>query len=345
MHSISKDNSYVALIKGKQVTFKHTGASVMPAFKDVTSVSVIPFTKDGQIVAVRLRHRGIDIPGGHVEPDETTPEQTMEREVMEEACITIHRPMLVEVIESDYFDHPSYMLLYAAFVDELHEFTSPEEEMSDGREIVDQEEFIKQYEAGDKGLMRLAIKNAWQQLQGEAPHDIPVYTIHLPEYQVTTKPDYKVLGRIVDDELKKHFMGQMIGLRALGSQEHPGRSINELVEIIKRDGTDRYDPERGGDRYDNTENKHIDLFLLRRKISDRSKIFWQLAWSFYESPLKLRGQPVRVDILVIYDLAKLKAVRTTHIHEGYLVTKQDGFVFKEPNKKNEAVFGIIKVEG
>lgn len=175
--------------------------------------------------------------------------------------------------------------------------------------------------------------------------NIAVYTVHLPGYQVTTKPDYKAIGIIVDDELKKHFTGQMVGLRALGSQEHPGKSIDDLVEIIKRDGTDRYDPERGGDRYDNAENKHIDLFLLRRKISARSKIFWQLAWSFYESPLKLRGRPVRVDILVIYDLTKLKAVRTMHAHEGYPVTKRDGFVFKEPNEKNEAVFGIIKIEG
>ena len=173
--------------------------------------------------------------------------------------------------------------------------------------------------------------------------NIPTYTIHLPEYQVTTQPDYKAIGVFVDNELKKHFMGQMVGLRALGSQEHPNKSIDELIEMIKRDGTDRYDPERGGDRYDNLENKHIDLFLLRRKISERSKIFWQLAWSFYESPLKLRGQPVRVDILVIYDLAKLKAVRTTHTHEGYPIAKRDGFVFREPPKKNEAVLGIIKI--
>lgn len=172
---------------------------------------------------------------------------------------------------------------------------------------------------------------------------IPTYTIHLPEYQVATQPDYKAIGTFVDDELKKHFMGQMVGLRALGSQEHPGKTTDDLIEIIKRDGTDRYDPERNGDRYDNIDNKHIDLFLLRRKISERSKIFWQLAWSFYESPLKLRGQPVRVDILVIYDLERLKAVRTTHTHEGFPVTKRDGFVFKDPNNKAEALLGIVKI--
>ncbi len=158
-------NSYTIFIKGKQVTFKHIGISKMPAFKDVTSVSVIPFTKDGKIVAVRLKHRGLDIPGGHVDSGETTPEQTMEREVMEEAGVTIQSPILVEVIESDYFDHPSYMLLYAAFVDEFHEFAANDEEMSEGREIVDRDEFVDRYEAGNKDLMAQVIAAAWQQFE------------------------------------------------------------------------------------------------------------------------------------------------------------------------------------
>ena len=51
------------------------------------------------IVAVRLCHRGLDLLGGHVESYETTPEQTMNREAMEEACITIRGPALVEGID------------------------------------------------------------------------------------------------------------------------------------------------------------------------------------------------------------------------------------------------------
>lgn len=167
--------------------------------------------------------------------------------------------------------------------------------------------------------------------------------VSVPQYSVTTEPDYHAIGVIVDAELKRHFMGQMVGLRALGSQEHPVKTIDELVEIIRRDGTDRYDPYRNGDRYDNIEGKHIDFFLLRRKITERSKIFWQLAWSFYAAPLRLRGKPVRVDILVVYDLSKLKAVRTTHTHEGYPVTKRDGYIFRDPEHKADAVLGIIKI--
>lgn len=163
---MAENSSYTALVKGKQVTFKHIGTTELPPFKFVTSVSVIPFTEDGDIVAVRLRHRGLDLPGGHVEPSETTPEQTMNREVMEEACITIKNPVLAEVIESDYFDHHSYMLLYGASVDEMHPFNTPDDELSDGREIVNPDEFIRQYEAGNKELMTQAIQTAWQKLKG-----------------------------------------------------------------------------------------------------------------------------------------------------------------------------------
>jgi len=172
---------------------------------------------------------------------------------------------------------------------------------------------------------------------------VKVFTVSTPNYQTDTQPDYKAIGAVVDAELKKHFTGQMVGLRALGSQEHPGKTVDELVEIIKRAGTDRYDSNRGGDRYDNAEDRHIDLFLLRRKITEKSKIFWQFTWSFYESPLKVRGYPVRIDILVVYDLSKLKAVRTTHTHEGRPITKRDGYVFRDPAHKAGAVLGVIKI--
>ncbi|HEX8762191.1 MAG TPA: NUDIX domain-containing protein [Candidatus Saccharimonadales bacterium] len=158
-------NSYTALIKGKTVTFTHIGATAKPLFKDVTSVSVIPFTKDGDIVAVHLKHRGLDLPGGHVEPGETEAEQTIHREAMEEAGITVTHPVLIEVIESDYYEHQTYMLLYSAFVHEFHEYEPGDYEMSEGREIVSQDEFIERYEAGNKKLMKQAIQSAWQILK------------------------------------------------------------------------------------------------------------------------------------------------------------------------------------
>jgi hypothetical protein len=52
-------------------------------------------------------------------------------------------------------------------------------------------------------------------------------------------PDHEAVGRAVDDLLKKHFMGQQVLLCGLGSTEHPGKTVDEVIEIIKRAGTDR----------------------------------------------------------------------------------------------------------
>lgn len=169
----------------------------------------------------------------------------------------------------------------------------------------------------------------------------PVYSIILPEYSIDSEPDHKVIGKPVDDLLKEHFMGQTILIRALGSMEHEGKTIDELIEIIKKTGTDRYDPNRIGDRYANKEGKHIDLYALKRTISPKSEIFWQLSWSFFNSPLKERGYSVKVDIITIYDPAKLKAV--VHQPENSEHLKREGFVFRDTEHAAEAVKAIIKI--
>lgn len=156
-------NSYTIEDKGRQITFTHLGATTMPAYSQVTAVFAIPFTVDGKLVVVRLHSRGLDLPGGHVEPNETSPEQTMNREVMEEAYMTVRNPVLAEVIKSDYADTPSYMLGFGAWVDEMQEFV-PNDEASE-RVVVTIDEFINQYDAGDKKLMHRTIERAWQLLQ------------------------------------------------------------------------------------------------------------------------------------------------------------------------------------
>lgn len=168
-----------------------------------------------------------------------------------------------------------------------------------------------------------------------------VLNVHLPHYNLDSEPDHKSIGKPVDELLKQHFMGQTVLIRALGSMEHPGKTVDELIKIIETNGTDRYDPERPGDRYVNIQGRYIDLYALRRTISPRTKLFWQLSWSFYQSPLKTRGYPVKVDILVIYDPKELKAV--VHQPEGHPYVKRDGFVFKHPEDKAAAMLGIIKI--
>src|SRR5581483_819097 len=140
---------------------------------------------------------------------------------------------------------------------------------------------------------------------------------------------------------RKHFMGRTIVARGIGSSEHPGKTSDKLIEIIQRNGTDRYDPNRTGDRYENIQGKHIDLFGFRRKVTPRMQLFKDIAYGFYQSALAIHGKPTRIDILIIYDAAKLKAV--VHQYEGRTDKKRDGFVFREAGDKVEATLGIIKI--
>lgn len=170
---------------------------------------------------------------------------------------------------------------------------------------------------------------------------VPVFTVHLPEYNVDTEPNHKSIGKVVDDCLKEHFLEQTVVVRGLSSGEHADKSAEELIEIIKQSGTDRYDPERVGDRYENIKGKHIDLFAFRRKITERTQLFKDLSWGFYHGSIAIHGKPVRLDILTIYDASQLKAA--VHQYEGRTDIKRDGFVFINPSDKVGALKAIIKI--
>jgi len=172
---------------------------------------------------------------------------------------------------------------------------------------------------------------------------IHVYTIYLPEYQIDQEPDHDAIGAKVDDFIKKHFMGQYVAIRCLGSAEHPGKSTDEMIEIIKTLGHDRYDPNRLGDRYKNIEGKKIDFFAFDYLIGEDSKMFNVFTWPFYHWRKELAGVPVRIDIIILYDPTKLEQIEFTYAGRENEGVRSDGFVFKDPNNKPAAIKGIIKI--
>jgi hypothetical protein len=170
---------------------------------------------------------------------------------------------------------------------------------------------------------------------------ILVHTIDLPQYQVDSEPHYRAIGRIFDDELKNYFLGQSLVIRGIASSEHPGKTVDELIEIIKNTGTDRYNPERKGDRYENSEGKRIDFFAFPVRVDQNMEFFHQMIWGFYHSAKAVHGYPVRIDIVTIYDAAQLQQVE--HQYEGQNEVKDDGFTFKFPANKPAAVKAIFKL--
>jgi hypothetical protein len=170
---------------------------------------------------------------------------------------------------------------------------------------------------------------------------IPFYSIRVPEYKVDKKRDWKEIGSKIDAKIKKHFFGKRIGVRCLSSKDH-GKPLKELIKLIRKHGTDRYNPKIKGDRYENLECKNIDLFALDFKVSKKSAIMEKFIEPFYTWPLKFGRKPIRLDLIVIYDRKKLKAVY--HRYEGReKEIKRDGFVFKEPENKRAALLGMIEI--
>lgn len=169
---------------------------------------------------------------------------------------------------------------------------------------------------------------------------IPVYSVRLPEYNVRSKPDHVAIGAKIDAVIRKHFLWQRVAIRCLGSQEHDIPS-DKLVRIIKKLGTDKYDPKRKGEKYENVEGRRIDFFALDFKIARNGGIMENFIEPFYTYPKMEGRRPIRIDIIIIYDLSKLR--RVLHRYEGRSDVKRDGFVFRDPEKKSETVIGIIKV--
>lgn len=141
------DRKRTELVKGKEVNFTYLPPEEVRDFAKVTSVCVIPFTDDGQIVATMI-DRGIDFPGGHVQEGEQTLQETADREAMEEACITLHPVKVVSYIESDFYgsepDQLTYMVVTTAKVKDILPFTPNEE--AHGREILSPEAFLELYQ-------------------------------------------------------------------------------------------------------------------------------------------------------------------------------------------------------
>lgn len=165
--------------------------------------------------------------------------------------------------------------------------------------------------------------------------------LSLPHYSVEVEPDYKAIGKLIDDELKKNFIGKDILLRGIGSQQHPGKSVDEVVDIIRKTGTDRYDPSRTGDRYENIENKRIDLFAFSASVTQEMELAWQVIYGFYHSAIAVHGSPVRIDILTIYDATQMTEI--VHQYKGRDDIKRDGFIFNDPDNKQAPLLGIIKI--
>lgn len=156
-----QDRKRTVVVKGRVVNFVQIESGFLPPLHKITSVAVVPFLPDGQMVAVTLS-RGLDLPGGHVQKQDYSIEATARREAWEEAKVRLGEVRVARVIQSDYYGHTpaelTYMIIVVGAVIELGDFEASME--VSGREALSTENFIARYSAGDKNEMRKIIDAA-----------------------------------------------------------------------------------------------------------------------------------------------------------------------------------------
>lgn len=145
--------------KGHKANFRLREPGFVPPFEQVTSVSVIPFTKDGNMVATDDK-RGKDLPGGHVAEGENSPEDTAHRESLEEAGITLRNLRFLRAIESDlYGSEPgelTYMVIMTAIVDAI-----VAEPLEGTRHLMSVDEFKAEHKSLRLAMMHELIDEAY----------------------------------------------------------------------------------------------------------------------------------------------------------------------------------------
>ncbi len=120
---------------------------------------MVAVADDGRLVLADLA-RGLDLPGGHVQWRDSSPEETARRETREEIRAELGDLALVEVIESDHFgpDDLTYMIIYVARVRHLLPWADGHE--SAGRVLLPPAEFLARYRGTRPGLMRHLVTSA-----------------------------------------------------------------------------------------------------------------------------------------------------------------------------------------
>ncbi len=184
---------------------------------------------------------------------------------------------------------------------------------------------------------------------------VKIIEVHVPEYHIKNKPDYFKIGKKVDKEIESNLPDGNYIYRAIGKDDHPKLSINELTSVILKLGTDKYDPDRkevchqGFSMYDHDIQAGLFEIKKHKIILDSSyehtSLFGYTVKKFYENVLLDRGYRVKIDILIIYDATKLE--RATKISSKAKDIKPELkeclYKFKDPENKRDALVGIVKI--
>jgi hypothetical protein len=160
--------------------------------------------------------------------------------------------------------------------------------------------------------------------------------ISCPDYQFDSL-DLNKISQCIDRSIINKFADQKIVIRGIQSEKHDIPK-DKLVQLILDTGTDRHGAK--SDHAIKVNDRPIDLFGFGCKA--HGPLTLSVLEGFHKwKPMSLERPQLRVDIWMIYDANQLENVEYNHSY--YNVKARDGYLFKNPNSKPDALLGVFVI--
>lgn len=138
-----------------------------------------------------------------------------------------------------------------------------------------------------------------------------VLEIELPDYKIETPLDYDFFGKKLDDLLLANLPEGAYLERSIGLIDHPGLSLDQLTDLVKKHGTDKYDPSRKSIFDEEFSSFRFDIHASEFGIRAGELLFdhqhnlstysGQNIYCFHKLTPFDRGYAIRLNLLMVYD--------------------------------------------
>jgi len=150
--------------------------------------------------------------------------------------------------------------------------------------------------------------------------------------------DLKKVSKCLDDALIDRFANRSVVIRGIQSEKHKFPKY-QLVQQIIDTGSDRY--ARQSKNEVKVNDRPIDLFGYA--CVAKSPMTLSVLEGFHRwKPMCLERPQRKVDIWMVYDAEQLENVEYNHGYYG--VKARDGYLFKNQNKKPDALLGVLVID-